>query len=531
MALTDPIDIAPDPIVTQTWNEAILGEETPVSPGSQPSTGTPVQATPAIVAVASDYRSPNFVPNLSGWELGSNGVIRAIGVILSGDISAITGHIANWTISGSALSTGAFDTLNTMYFGTSGLSLSNTFKVTPAGVLTATGITVTGALTTGAGSSINGTYLTALSVTAAKIAAGTITADKIAAGTITSNEILTNTLTVGTNVLLGTAQTAGQVTTIIGNTVTTGFLNAVGVTTGSLVVGTNVGLGTAQDSAGVTSIIGNTIDTSFINALAITALGTVTAGSISVVSGANTIGFTPAGTYAIFSGTTGSPQFKVTPAGALTAQSGTIGGTTITDTTLYGGIIQTSATVGAGNNGVIMDGNGLRGYDSVLGKVFDIHTDGSAPEFAFGNISNSIFEINTNAILRTSATVGDGSASSAGILINDTGIYATEANQTLANANVKILIDGTAVIKMNVKGGQTDFNTGTGYFLGSSGGVYKLSIGSPAGNYMTWDGQYLKLRGSLDVGVNGLINNSVYTNATLPSPAVVVGFNVASSYE
>jgi len=231
------------------------------------------------------------------------------------------------------------------------------------------------------------------------------------------------------------------------------------------------------------------------------------------------------------SGLSLSNVFKVTDAGVLTAKSGTIGGTTITDTKLYGGIIQTSATVGAGSNGVIMDTAGLRGYDSVLGKVFDIHTDGSAPEFAFGNISNSIFEINTNAILRTSTTVGDGSASSAGILINDTGLYACETNQTLANANVKILIDGSAVIKMNVKGGQTDFNTGIGYFLGLSGGDYKFSIGNPAGNYMTWDGQYLKIKGSFNVGDNGLINNSVYTVANLPVAPTVVGFNVPSAYE
>jgi hypothetical protein len=39
-----------------------------------------------------------------------------------------------------------------------------------------------------------------------------------------------------------------------------------------------------------------------------------------------------------------------------------------------------------------------------------------------------------------------------------------------------------------IKGGQTDFNTGSaGFFLGYSGGGYKFSIGNPAGNYMTFD--------------------------------------------
>lgn len=67
------------------------------------------------------------------------------------------------------------------------------------------------------------------------------------------------------------------------------------------------------------NVIANTISAEKMNVAilsAITAnLGTITAGSISVISGGNTIGLTPLGTYAIFSGTTGSPQFTVTPAG------------------------------------------------------------------------------------------------------------------------------------------------------------------------------------------------------------------------
>lgn len=217
--------------------------------------------------------------------------------------------------------------------------------------------------------------------------------------------------------------------------------------------------------------------------------------------------------------------------GTLYASFGTIGGFTISATKLYGGIIQTGATVGTGSNGVIMDTAGLRGYSTVLGEVFNLPTDGSAPTFASGIIESTIFEINTNSILRTSETVGDGSADSAGILINDTGLYACEANQLLADANIKILIDGTAVIQSNIRGGQTDYNTGIGYFLGLSAGDYKLSIGDPSGNYLTWDGDYLRIKGSFDVGTGGLINNSVYTVANLPVAPTTVGFNVPSAYE
>ena len=63
-------------------------------------------------------------------------------------------------------------------------------------------------------------------------------------------------------------------------------------------------------------------------------IGAITAGSISVINGGYTIGLTPSGSNAIFSGTTGSPEFKVTLAGFLTATSGVIGGWTIGSTTM-----------------------------------------------------------------------------------------------------------------------------------------------------------------------------------------------------
>lgn len=41
------------------------------------------------------------------------------------------------------------------------------------------------------------------------------------------------------------------------------------------------------------------------------------------------------------------------------------------------------------------------------------------------------------------------------------------------------------------QGGQSAYNTGTGFFLGYSGAAYKFSIGNPAGDYLTWDGTTL----------------------------------------
>ena len=69
----------------------------------------------------------------------------------------------------------------------------------------------------------------------------------------------------------------------------------------------------------------------------------------------------------------------------------------------------------------------------------------------------------TEDSLQTSATVGDGSALSDGILIDATGFYACETNQTLSNANVKILTDGTlSVTGGTITGGTISGNTITG---------------------------------------------------------------------
>jgi hypothetical protein len=73
--------------------------------------------------------------------------------------------------------------------------------------------------------------------------------------------------------------------------------------------------------------------------------------------------------------------------GALQAGSGTIGGFVITPQKLYGGIIETSDTVGSvGTNGVIMDTDGLRGYSATIGQVFNIPTNGDQPTFSNGVI-------------------------------------------------------------------------------------------------------------------------------------------------
>ena len=61
-----------------------------------------------------------------------------------------------------------------------------------------------------------------------------------------------------------------------------------------------------------------------------------------------------------------------------------------------------------------------------------------------------------------------------------------------ADGNVEFAV-GT--FRGNIQGGQDAYNDGVGFFLGLSSGVYKFSIGDPAGNCLTWDGVNLRISG------------------------------------
>lgn len=55
----------------------------------------------------------------------------------------------------------------------------------------------------------------------------------------------------------------------------------------------------------------------------------------------------------------------------------------------------------------------------------------------------------------------------------------------------------TLTTSAHIKGGQTGYNTGTGFFLGYDSGYYKLSIGNPSSNHLIWSGTALSISGSL----------------------------------
>lgn len=124
------------------------------------STGIKIDST-SLRGYNGTVQTVNIATDGSGW-VGLTGT-KAIQWTAAGVVS-----LGNWTVNASSIQTGAFDTAGTMYFGTSGISLSNTFKVTAAGVLTATGATISGAIT-----ATSGTFTGAVNATSGKFGTST----------------------------------------------------------------------------------------------------------------------------------------------------------------------------------------------------------------------------------------------------------------------------------------------------------------------------------------------------------------------
>lgn len=79
-------------------------------------------------------------------------------------------------------------------------------------------------------------------------------------------------------------------------------------------------------------------------------------------------------------------------------------------------------------------------------------------------------------------------------------IRTLNAQQVFAN----IVIDSAGFIRM----GQTDYDTGTGFWMGDKAGTPKFSIGNSAGNKLTWNGTTLAVTGSI-TAVSGAFTGSV----------------------
>ena len=82
---------------------------------------------------------------------------------------------------------------------------------------------------------------------------------------------------------------------------------------------------------------------------------------------------------------------------------------------------------------------------------------------------------------------------------------------TLDTADTGITLDSGGVIK----GGQTAYHTGNGFFLGYSGSQYKVSIGDPNGEHIKWDGSNITISANTgEISGNLVVQGNLTVNGT-----------------
>lgn len=84
-----------------------------------------------------------------------------------------------------------------------------------------------------------------------------------------------------------------------------------------------------------------------------------------------------------------------------------------------------------------------------------------------------------------------------------------DVTQTAVNSGVTATSGGITLSSGGaIKGGQTAYDTGNGFFLGYTGGAYKFSVGNSSGNKFTWDGSTLAVVGDIS-GSNGAFSGTI----------------------
>jgi len=185
-----------------------------------------------------------------------------------------------------------------------------------------------------------------------------------------------------------------------------------------------------------------------------------------------------------------------------------------------------SVEVGTGANKVIIDGlgnvrMGATGY--ATGSGFWIGENAGLSKFYIGTpteyikYNGSNLEINTTGFQLTSG----GNATFSGNLAAPTG--------TLGAVTI-----GTTG---HIKGGQTAYNTGIGFFLGYETSAYKFSIGNPNGMFLRWTGNNLEYQGLSRIGgiaiytTPGVYNTAgTYAQMLAGQAAFVVPIGVTTVY-
>ncbi len=214
-----------------------------------------------------------------------------------------------------------------------------------------------------------------------------------------------------------------------------------------------------------------------LSAAAGTFTGALSGGTISIGSGNSIFKADSNGIY-LGNATFASAPFRVTPAGVLTA----------TDANITGAITATSLTL----SGTTIPAAGVSGLAAVA-------TSGNKSDVGLGSVQNLNAAGQATSGIESAITIGSG-----GIAMSNGGY---------------------------VRGGQSDYNTGTGFFLGYSGAAYKFSIGDASTKGITWDGTTLTIGGNAVIGASTIGTIASNANAALQPGANISSLNNNSGYQ
>jgi len=414
-------------------------------------------------------KSENWKQKTTGFYLdGQKNYAEFSNVYVSGEIEAVLGKIGGWTINSTSIYTGTEDhsgyTANagdiTIYSDETNSSVhARNFYIDTSGNLTCAGANIGGSTITTptitgiqSGSEIaiqgwqstlvfaasdyrtvgwsagNDETITLLDGTVYTFTAGNT--GNMAALTYIYLDIASSTTVLQTTTTAATAVGTGKILIAVAqnnsDASSDATFQAYGGSGGVLIKAANI----ASDTITANEIAANTITGSQITGTTLSAiyadLGTITAGSISVVAGANTIGLTPSGGNAIFSGTTGSPEFKVTPAGALTAKKITTGGLALV--VASGESVQTAVnTCNSAGGGTVLLQTGTHTLTDDLTLYSEVSLKGQTAASTiidFGSAAYQIKIIGSNNYSTGTVTIANGATTVEGAGVTWTGAMA-----------------------------------------------------------------------------------------------------------
>ncbi len=200
------------------------------------------------------------------------------------------------------------------------------------------------------------------------------------------------------------------------------------------------------------------------------------------------------------------------------------------------------------NNGKFYTQNKTAFTDNDAG--FFLGYDSTAHKLNIGNASNFLKWDGTNVLISGNINFTNAASIDLSDFNNDSGFTDdTAANAAQGTANTGVANASTAQGTANtansraqnfdtsgdifqgisvgtgghVRGGQSAFNNGVGFFLGYSGSAYKFSIGNSSGGFLTWDGSSLNINGNISFAnspnISSFTNDTGFTDDTAANTA------------